>query len=260
MPTITTDDDVKLSYTTVGTGPRAVLFVHGWMASSAVYAPTLEHLDATGLRLVIPDLRGAGASGSPAEGYGIERYVRDLLAVADAEKLTTFTVIGHSMGGLIAQVLAATAPERVTGLVLICPVPASGIALPDDARGLFRGSARNREMQATILKLACKEITDEARDRLLDVAGVIEPRCIEQAFDAWSKGGFEDRLASVRARTLVVATDDPFTPPPFLRDTIVSKVKGARLAHLPGPGHYPVVERPRETAALIEAFLAGLPS
>jgi non-heme chloroperoxidase len=71
-------------------------------------------------------------------------------------------------------------------------------------------------------------------------------------------GGFAERLSAIKAPTLVVATDDPFLPPAFLRQAVVSLIRGARLAVLPGPGHYVQVERPRETAALLEAFLAGL--
>jgi pimeloyl-ACP methyl ester carboxylesterase len=54
-----------------------------------------------------------------------------------------------------------------------------------------------------------------------------------------------------------VATDDPFLPPPFLTQAVVQPIRNARLVYLPGPGHYPQVERPAETAALIGAFLAG---
>ena len=64
-------------------------------------------------------------------------------------------------------------------------------------------------------------------------------------------------LDMVVAPTLVVATDDPFLPPAFLRQAVVQPIRGARMTHLPGPGHYPQVERPHETAALVGAFLAG---
>ena len=57
---------------------------------------------------------------------------------------------------------------------------------------------------------------------------------------------------------LVLATDDPFTPPDLLRKAIVSKIARASLAYLPGPGHYPTAERPRETAAVLRAFLTPL--
>jgi pimeloyl-ACP methyl ester carboxylesterase len=256
MDTLKASDGTELSYRVIGDGPIDVLLVHGWMASSAVYDDFLEALGTDGVRLVVPDLRGAGRSGRPEGGYTIEQYARDVLAVADAAGARSFVIVGHSMGGQIAQWIAATAGDRVKGAVLLCPVPASGVPLPDDARGLFRNSAQNREMQRTILGLACKQISDAARDKLLDVAGEIPPACIQGAFDAWTAGGFADKLGAVRAPVLVVATDDPFLPPPFLREAIVARVPRGTLAYLPGPGHYVQVERPRETAAVVRGFLA----
>jgi non-heme chloroperoxidase len=255
---ITASDGVALSYRSFGDGPRTVLLVHGWMVSGAVYDDLLPILGTSGLRLIVPDLRGTGGSGGGEGGYTIEQYARDVIAVADAAGARSFVIVGHSMGGQIAQWIAATHPERVLGSVLLCPVPASGLPLPDDARGLFQSSPGNREAQRTILGLACKELSPSSTDRLLDDAAKIGAPCILGALTAWTAGGFADKLGATKAPTLVIATDDPFLPPAFLQQAIVSLIPGAGLAHLPGPGHYPQVERPRETAALLRAFLTAL--
>lgn len=258
MSHLEVDDGVKIAYRTVGDGPRNVLLIHGWMMSSAVWNDWLAAFDATGVRLVIPDLRGSGGSDKPEKGYALDRYVRDLEALVEKEIKGPVVIIGHSMGGQIAQGLAAKLGERAVGLVLLNSVPASGLPLPDDARGLFHNSGGSREMQKTILGLACKQLDDAARERLLDDAGTIPTACIQGALAAWTAGGLDAQLPAIKARTLVVATDDPFLPPAFLKSSVVDKIKGARLAVLPGPGHYPQVERARETALLVDAFLAGL--
>lgn len=259
MASVKTQDGVTIAYRTFGDGPLAVVLVHGWMVSGAVYDAVIEALDLAGLRLIVPDLRGSGASDKPAAGHTIAQHAADVLAAADDAGARSFVVVGHSMGGQIAAWIAATSPDRVRGAALVCPVPPSGIALPPDAAGLFRGSAGNRGAQETILKLACKELSDERRAALLDDAGRVSAAAIEQGFDVWTAGGFADRMGDVKAPVLVVATDDPFLPPPFLKQEIVARVKAGRLVYLPGPGHYPGVERPRETAALLGAFLAALP-
>jgi len=262
MPMVDASDGTPLHYRAVGDGPRAVLMVHGWMVSSAVYAPLLEQLDLTGLKLVLPDLRGTGKSGTPpGEGaYSLEQYARDLWTVVEAAGLERLTLVGHSMGGQLAQWLAAAYPERIDGMVLFNSVPASGLAMPPDAVGLFRTSGKNPEKQRTILQLACKQLSPEAMEALLADAGTISEACIQNCFDSWTGARFAERLAAIAAPTLVVATDDPFLPPDFLREVQVKPIRRARLAHLPGPGHYPQVERPRETAALLTAFIAGLPA
>jgi non-heme chloroperoxidase len=259
MGFVTTNDGVKVSYRSFGEGPRAVFLIHGWMVSGAVHNDLIELLDLSGLRVIVPDLRGAGESDKPEDGYTIERYADDIIAIADAEKIGSFVAFGHSMGGQIAQWLAAYHPGRIAGVVLGCPVPASGLAMPDDAIGLFSGAGGNREAQRIILGLACKELSDAARERVLDDAANTSPAAVRISFDTWRKGGFADAISQIRAPVLCIATDDPFLPPAFLRAEIVSKIEGARLAVLPGPGHYLNVERPRETVALLEAFLAALP-
>jgi len=162
------------------------------------------------------------------------------------------------MGGQIAQKVATLAGDRISGLALLCTVPASGIALPSEADALFRTSGGDTSKQRTNLDLACKQLPDDARDRLLADAAKISSECIVGAYEAWTKGGFAEQLSKITAPTLVLSTDDPFLPPDFLQAQIVALIRGAQRVHLPGPGHYPQVERPVETSAVVGAFLAGL--
>lgn len=237
-----------------GQGGRTAIFLHGWSVSGAVWDSTVASLQGDGVRCVVPDQRGVHED---ADDYSLESYGRDVIALADALDARTFTLVGHSMGGQIAQYVAAHHPDRVEGLVLLCPVPASGIPFPDEARTLFRTSGVNREAQPAIIDMSCKQLSAEARAAMIADAGKVRTSAIEGAFDTFTRGGFAERLAEIRARTLVVATDDPFIPPAFLRAEVVSKIARASLAYLPGPGHYVNTERPAACAALIDAFLAG---
>ena len=254
----TANDGVKLAYRKTGSAGTAVMLIHGWMVSGAVYNDLMEPLGSEGLRILTPDLRGSGESDRPASGYTIERYARDVLAVADAEKVEKFVAVGHSMGGQIAQWLAAHHPDRVAGMVLLCTVPASGMQLPPEAVELFSNSGGRPDLQRTILTMATKQLSSDSMERLLGDAASIPAGCIREGFDNWRQAAFADKLGAVRARTLVVATDDPFLPPDFLQAQVVSKIARARLAVLPGPGHYVQVERPRETAALLNSFFAAM--
>ena len=113
------------------------------MTSGLAMRETATQLAAAGFRVIVPDLRGAGASTTQHGDFSLERYVDDLLAVLDALQVTKCAVVGHSMGGQIASLLAITDPERVTKQVLVSPVPASGLPLPEDALGLFRSAPNN---------------------------------------------------------------------------------------------------------------------
>lgn len=258
MPHLTSDDQTQLHYRIIGNGSQTAVLVHGWMTSGAVFDGLIELLAGDDVRLIVPDLRGSGDSAPSKSGYGTERHARDILAIADHAGAQRFALVGHSMGGQIAQWIAAAAPERLTGLALVCAVPASGVPLPDDAQALFRTSGQDEGKQGTILDLACKQLAPEDRARLLKDAARISSECIQESFEVWRQGGFADRLKDIAAPTLVLGTDDPFLPPAFLRSVMVEPIANARFVHLPGPGHYPQVERPRETAAVLGAFLAGL--
>jgi len=185
----------------------------------------------------------------------LETLAHRVLADATQAGLDRFHVIGHSMGGQVAQLVAAIATERVRSLVLVNPVPLSGLPLPPEVAAAFRGSGGNRAAQGAILDQACLELAPEAKQALLDDAGTIAPAWIARGLDLFVAGGDATKLAAIACPTLVVATDDPFLPPAFLEQTIVSKIAGARLATLHGPGHYPQVERPAALAALVGSFL-----
>jgi pimeloyl-ACP methyl ester carboxylesterase len=258
MPTVTTNDGVQVAYRSFGEGQTAVILIHGWKVSGAVYDDMLAALDLTGLRILVPDLRGSGQSDKPANGHTIERFAEDIVAIADAERLGAFVVVGHSMGGQVAQWLAAHYPERITGAVLLCSVPASGLPLPDEMIDVFRAAANSRDAQRGIFANVGRELSPAAIDKLLEDAACTSHAAIRLGFEAWRAGGFTSALSQVRAPTLVVGTDDPAIPVDLLRAEIVAKIASARLAVLPGPGHYVQVERPRETAALLNAFLCAL--
>lgn len=255
MPSFTSPDGHEISYRVLGEG-KPLLLVHGWMVSGAIWDPITDALQQAGYQLFIPDQRGAGDSAKPDSGYGIEQYAADVEALAQAASLDRFDMIGHSMGGQIAQVAAAELGDRVGQLVLLCSVPAAGMPLPDEAAQLFRTSAGNREAQATILNMACKQLDEQGLETILGVAESVAAPCIEQSFDAWTGGGFADRLGKISAQTHVYGTDDPFLTPETLNKMVVEPIPNAKFHHQPGPGHYPQVETPRETGERLRVILS----
>ncbi len=102
----------------LGSGATPVLAVHGISASSRNWVPVARALEGRAT-LVAPDLRGRGASNGLPAPYGIERYVRDLLAVLESLGSERVVAAGHSLGGYIVARLAADHPERVKAAVLV---------------------------------------------------------------------------------------------------------------------------------------------
>src|SRR6478609_8022023 len=93
-----------------------VLAVHGITSSGWVWPFLAADLDRP---LVAPDLRGRGRSNSLPGPYGLAAHAADCAAVVEAVSDQPVVVVGHSMGGFVATVLAARRPELVRGVVLV---------------------------------------------------------------------------------------------------------------------------------------------
>jgi pimeloyl-ACP methyl ester carboxylesterase len=116
MPFVETNG-IETYYERRGSGPP-VVFVHGSMVDHSHWLPQVEAL-ADAYTTVVYDLRGHGRTGpSPVDAYTTDLFVEDLDALIATLDLGTPVLCGASMGGAIAQVYAATYPERVAGLVL----------------------------------------------------------------------------------------------------------------------------------------------
>ena len=127
MPRTRTDDGIDLSYQVRGTGPRDLLFMHGWAGSGEYFNRLIDHLDLSRVRAITYDMRGHGDSDKPDMELSLDRLARDGLTVADAVGASTFVTVGFSMSGKFAQYLAVLEPTRVEGLILVAGAPAAEI-------------------------------------------------------------------------------------------------------------------------------------
>jgi pimeloyl-ACP methyl ester carboxylesterase len=100
-------------------GPIPVLALHGWLDNAHSFLPLSRHLE--GVDLLAIDFPGHGLSAWRPAGsrYYFDDYVFDALAVIDELGFSRVHLLGHSLGGAVATVLAAAAPERVASMVLI---------------------------------------------------------------------------------------------------------------------------------------------
>jgi non-heme chloroperoxidase len=174
--------------------------------------------------------------------------------VVDHAGLEHFHLVGHSMGGQLAQLLATHLPDRLRSLALLNPVPVAGLPLPPEVATGFRSAGGRPEALGGILDAACRQLPPEGRAELLEAALAIAPEVIAEGFDAWTMGADEEPATAAAAPTMVLATDDPFLPADLLSLEVVARIPGAVLEHLPGPGHYPQIEQPGPTAQHLHAL------
>ena len=129
-------DDGDMHLAADGTpGAPALLLIHGTAGSTAWWDPVVPAL-AGACRVIRVDLLGHGRSSSPAGGYGIPAHARRVGAALDRLGAGRVTVIGHSMGCMVATALAEQRPDKVEALALIDMGPSLDAAMPE---GLLAG-------------------------------------------------------------------------------------------------------------------------
>ncbi|MDN7426583.1 alpha/beta hydrolase [Burkholderia sp. AU45388] len=123
----------------VGDGPHPVLVLHGWFGDAHAFEPLEAWLSRERFSYVFMDYRGYGRMRDARGDYTIDEIAADTLALADALGFPTFSLVGHSMGGMAIEKIAAIAPDRVRALVAIAPVPCGGLPFEAERRHYSSG-------------------------------------------------------------------------------------------------------------------------
>jgi pimeloyl-ACP methyl ester carboxylesterase len=260
---------VELAFTEVGAGGSPLLAVHGVTGAKEDFAAQAGRLAARGWHVVMPDLRGHGSSPAPASGYDLSTMAADLRGVVDRLGWDRFALVGHSMGGMIAQRLALDARDRVAALVLIGttdgPVPINR-ALVDLACSVVADGGMpalleaQRTLGTTVLSSsgAAERLHrlhpdwDEYRDRsFLACSPVMYTELARGLLDTPSR---LDELAGLHVPTLVVVGDEDDVMLPGSR-RLAATIPGAELDVFSPAGHHPQAEHPERFAATVAAFL-----
>jgi pimeloyl-ACP methyl ester carboxylesterase len=241
-----------------GDGAHKVFAVHGWFADRSAYAPVLPDLDRTAFQYALVDLRGYGEAREAPGEYTTQEAARDLVELAGRLGWERFSVVGHSMGGAVAQRLLAVAPHRIRRIVGVSPVPASGLALPPEQWELFADAAHRPENRRAII-----DVTTGGRrpaawlDRMVARSlACSDPKAFRAWLDSWARDDFHDRVEGATAPALAVAGAlDPALSADLLRQTWQAWYPRAEVRELPCAGHYAMDETPLELIRVVEDFL-----
>ena len=254
---------VDLYYERHGAGPR-LLFLNGsgttietTRAMFSVFDPSFDFLTL--------DARGLGQSGPVTRRYTMADCAADALAVMDAEGWDSACVLGVSFGGMVAQELAVTAPDRVERLALLCTSPGGPErssyplheleALPEEQR-----SALGRQLIDTRFDDAwlAAHPDDAALAAMIDRRepqpdpqrrrGELEQLAARRNHDVW------DRLSAITSPTFIGCGRYDGIAPPANSAAMASAIAGAELHEYEG-GHIFFVQDPRAMPEVIEFLL-----
>jgi pimeloyl-ACP methyl ester carboxylesterase len=206
------------------------------------------------------DQRGWGESDKPETGYSVQDLANDAEALIRSLGLTRYVLIGHSMGGKVAQLLAAKRPEGLEALILVAPAPPSPMNVPQAQREQMIQAYQNREAVEFLIQnvLTAVPLQDQIREQIIEdtLKGAVAAK------HAWpEKGMLEDISGAVRnisVPTLVLAGEnDQVEKLEVLERTLVPNISTARMKTIPETGHLSPLEVPDKIASEIRAFLRG---
>lgn len=283
------DRSISLAVAEAGAGGRPLLLVHGFTGAKEDFTEHLPGLAAAGWHVVAPDLRGHGASHAPLEedSYDLALLAGDLLALADVLGWPRFALLGHSMGGMLAQMATLAAPERIESLVLmdtshgpvgvdreladlsVRVVRSGGMALLGEViASLPEGSpldttaSRRRRTRPSPLGGDDPEASWAAfgEAKMMAASPVMYAAMVPEMLDQADR---RPSLGELALPVLVMAGEHDTL---FLDDCarLAATIPGARLEIVAGAGHNPQHETPEAWLSVLLAFLdeaaAGPPS
>lgn len=239
-------------------GAPALVLLHSLGTAAAVWDDQAQAL-AGAYRVIRPDLRGHGLTGAPPGPYAIAGMADDVLAALDAAGVGVFHLAGLSIGGLIAQSLAAQAPGRVRTLAL-CD---TAMAIPP--------ASLWRERAAMVRAQGIASIADGVLARWLTPAGQAglkadalrtmllrtPPEGYAGAAEAIAEADLAEATARLRLPTLVLVGDQDQATPLASAEAMRDAIPGARLHVIAGAAHIPTIEQPQAVTAALLAFLQG---
>lgn len=246
-----------------GEGP-AVVCVHGLGGSSNTWTPLMPAMARH--RVIRVDLPGSGRSQGAEGPLSIEGYVDVLLHVCDRLQVERAHWVGHSMGTIVCQHVAALHPKRVASVALFGPI----VEPPDAARAAMKARAEKARQGAAGMQQIAQDllgvaISADTRQRSPLAVAFVRESLMRQDGESYARSC--EALAAARAAAvdrieapvlLVTGDEDGVAPPQAVRAMAdrLHAARRTRVVVLSRCGHWTPIERPEECQRELRDFLA----
>lgn len=251
---------VQLHVTDSGSGDIAFVFMHFWGGSSATWSSVIS-LISEDFRCVAIDARGSGQSEVAGHGYHTADHADDVSAVINTLGLRRVILVGHSMGGKTAQLLASRQHAAVIALALVASAPLAPMNFSEEQRNQMRAAYHSRESVLWTLDnvLTAGDMTAQQREKLAEDA----LRVSDKAAEGWVFTASREDLSSAAAHIdlpimIMAGEQDKVDPPAVVEHAIAGLYPWADVHIIPGKGHLLPVEAPQTVANYLKAFASTL--
>ena len=263
------------TFTTLGAGPT-ILMLHDVGGGHRAFAPQVESFAAAGYRAVAWDMPGYGHS-APIDPYTFKGLAQSCSTLIETLMQTKggggVILLGHGMGGMLAQEVVARRPELVRRLILsgTCavagPADASDAARADWQRDYVAECLAPLDAgldMAEIARRAVPQLTGpnalpEGAALATHVMAQVHPSTYRRALEAMVGFDRQASLAQIHVPTLLIGGEADTTTAPAVMRQMAQAIAGSTYVELPGVGHLQHLEAPDDFDGMVLNFLA-LPS
>ena len=250
------------NFTILGSGPT-VLMLHDADGGHRTFAPQVEVLAGSGYRAVAWDMPGYGHS-APIEPYTFKGLAQSCITLIEALQGGPVTLLGHSMGGMVAQEVVARRPELVSRLILCGTSPSFGKPDGDWQREFITQRTAPLDAGQTMADLAAVLVPQMIGPGSLPEGVKLATHCISGVNAAAYRRALEcivtfDRranLGNIHVPTLLVAGEHDRNAPSAVMQKMAGAIAGSTFIEMKGIGHLQNLEAPDEFDVLVLNFLA----
>ena len=251
---------INIHYLRTGGDKPPVVLLHGLMTNGACWTPLARALEEE-YDVIMPDARGHGNSSAPAQGYCYDNLANDVLSLIDAFGLATPVLIGHSMGGMTAALIASRNPKRLRGLVLADPT----FLTPQRQREVYESDVAAQHRR--ILNQPREDFLAEIRIRhhhrsceLMELFAQARFQTSIHAFEilAPPNPDYVELIKALDLPSLLVIGDVGAVVSPEIASELARLNQRLEVAEIAGAGHEVPYDQPERFSAHIKAFLRRL--
>ena len=249
---------MTISHEIYGHGSKNVIVVNDWSQDTTANDPIRPYLNQDELTIAFADVRGYGNSKGQTGDYSATEVVGDIANLADSLGWSKFSLIGHSMTGMVVQRAMLDIPDRLISAIATTPVPASGLGVDDDTFGFFVSMATDDEAfkQGMHGLTSAKYGDDWARYKLERNRATVATEAMKAYCDMWGKTDFSSEVKGLATPILVIFGKHD-------NELLRKEATGSAFAkwypnletHVCPCGHYPMQETPVEYAHVIQQYL-----
>ncbi len=235
----------------------ALVFIHGFLDGAAAWADVVQALGERASGALCVDLPGMGGRAGEPGPYSLDGYAADVATQVRALDRPAI-LVGHSMGALVAEMVAVELQSQVRALVLLTPVPLAGTNLPEAAIGPFRALGGDPAAQRAVRRQLSHALDDARLEKLGRLGDAMTAAATHAIADVWNRG---HALGAAHTRyagpVLIVRGEvDPFVRAELIEASVAPRFEQAVVARIAAAGHWPQVEQPLAFAETLAGFLA----